>query len=201
VLARVGGPAIVLPGDDIDTDRIMPARFLRAVTFEGLEAHVFADDRLAASERGEVHPFDAPGAARARVLVVGSNFGCGSSREHAPQALLRWGIGAVVGESFAEIFFANAQAIGLPCVALAPADLAALRRLAAGAGGPAVFVDIARGVVEAADAAFPLQIAEPARAAFLSGDWDVTGRLLEGEVKIAATAARLPYLSDFVGPG
>src|SRR5688572_30453231 len=126
-IVRVSGTALVLPGDDIDTDRIMPARFLKAITFEGLEAHLFADDRQEAALRGQTHAFEDASRRQARVLVTGRNFGCGSSREHAPQALRRWGIHAVIGPSFAEIFFGNAVMIGLPCLTLSDADLAWLR--------------------------------------------------------------------------
>src|SRR5436190_15422358 len=112
---HVSGTAIVLPGDDIDTDRIMPARFLKAITFEGLETHVFEDDRKEASRRGQLHAFDDPARRQAQVLVAGRNFGCGSSREHAPQGLRRWGIRAVVGPSFAEIFFGNSVMSCMPC--------------------------------------------------------------------------------------
>jgi 3-isopropylmalate/(R)-2-methylmalate dehydratase small subunit len=112
-----------------DTDRIMPARFLKAITFEGLENHLFADDRQQAAERGQMHAFDDDARRQARVLITGRNFGCGSSREHAPQALRRWGIRAVVGPSFAEIFFGNSVMIGLPCVTL-PGDLEWLRQVA-----------------------------------------------------------------------
>src|SRR5262245_42323943 len=126
-IVRVSGTAIVLPGDDIDTDRIMPARFLKAITFEGLEAHVFEDDRQHAAERGDTHAFDDASRRQARVLLTGRNFGCGSSREHAPQSLRRWGMRAVIAPSFAEIFFGNSVMIGLPCVSLADADLEWLR--------------------------------------------------------------------------
>ena len=122
-ITRVQGRALPLRGDDIDTDRIMPARFLVGVSFEGLEKHVFEDDRKAAVRPHNRHPFDVGQYQGARILVVNSNFGCGSSREHAPQGLHRWGIDAVVGESFAEIFFGNSVMIGMPCVTAAPADV------------------------------------------------------------------------------
>ena len=128
-IERVTGRGIVLRGPDVDTDRIMPARFLRAITFDGLEHHVFEDDRLSARQSGTVHPFDQPGVQGASVLVVNNNFGSGSSREHAPQGLRRWGIRAIVGESFAEIFFGNSLMIGLACVTAAPSDVEALMAL------------------------------------------------------------------------
>src|SRR5262249_28067708 len=124
---RVSGRTIVLHGDDLDTDRIMPARFLKAVTFEGLETHVFEDDRRAIKAQGGQHPFDDPSRTGARILLTGVNFGCGSSREHAPQGLLRWGLRAIVAESFAEIFAGNALMIGLVCVSAAASDLEILR--------------------------------------------------------------------------
>jgi 3-isopropylmalate/(R)-2-methylmalate dehydratase small subunit len=120
-ISQIDGRALPIRGNDIDTDRIIPARFLVTVTFEGLEQHVFEDDR-----KSSAHPFDDPRYAGAAVLIVNSNFGCGSSREHAPQALQRWGIKAVIGESFAEIFFGNSLMIGMPCVTAKAADIDAL---------------------------------------------------------------------------
>ncbi len=131
------GRGVAVIGDDIDTDRVIPARFLKCVSFEGLGAGAFADDR---SERSGDHPFDRPHHQGASILVVNRNFGCGSSREHAPQALMRWGIRAVIGESFAEIFFGNCLALGIPCLTASHPDVAALqeadrRRSLRGAGG------------------------------------------------------------------
>ena len=129
-LRQIAGTAIALRGNDIDTDRIMPARFLKAITFADLERHVFADERRAWRERGDLHPFDNPGHQGASILLVNRNFGCGSSREHAPQGLRRWGIRAVVGESFGEIFAANCLAVGVPCLGVA-GDVAMLLQDAA----------------------------------------------------------------------
>jgi len=193
---RATGPAIVLPGNDIDTDRIMPARFLKAVTFEGLESHLFEDDRREAAGRGLVHPFADTGRRGARVLLAGINFGCGSSREHAPQGLVRWGIRAVVAESFAEIFAGNSLMIGLPCVQVRPSDLATLR--AAAEDPQAEFVvDLETRRVTAADVSVDFTMPEPARQALVSGAWDGTGMLLADYDAVTATAARLPYVTGF----
>lgn len=195
-VARVEGRAISLPGNDIDTDRIMPARFLKAVTFEGLEAHLFEDDRREAAGRGLVHPFDDAARRGARVLLAGINFGCGSSREHAPQGLLRWGIRAVVAESFAEIFAGNALMIGLPCVQVQASDLAALREAAENPQSEFV-VDLETCRVTTTNVAADFTMPEPARQALVSGAWDGTGMLLADYDEVTATAARLPYVTGF----
>ena len=195
-VARVTGRAIVLPGNDIDTDRIMPARFLKAVTFEGLEAHLFEDDRREAADRGLVHPFDDSARRGARVLLAGINFGCGSSREHAPQGLMRWGIRAVVAESFAEIFSGNSLMIGLACVQVQAADLAALRAAAQDPLADFV-VDLEARRVTTTGPSVDFTMPEPARHALLSGAWDGTGVLLEDYGVVTATASRLPYLTGF----
>ena len=193
---RVSGRAIAVSGDDIDTDRIMPARFLKAVTFEGLEAHLFEDDRQQAAERGQQHPFDDPDRRGARVLVVGSNFGCGSSREHAPQALVRWGIQAIVGESFAEIFFGNSLMLGLPCVRVSTEDLVPLRTIAQNPASE-FDVDLATGRVTAGTIHVPFTMPGAAREALISGAWDATGMLLADYDQVRQTANRLPYLTHF----
>ena len=196
-IARVKGRAVAVHGDDIDTDRIIPARFLKAITFEGLEDHLFEDDRREATGRGQVHPFDEPSHRGARVLLVGGNFGCGSSREHAPQAIARWGIQALVGESFAEIFFGNSVMIGLPCVTV---DRAALEWLMALADeNPALewVVDLASGRLTAGDQSAPVTMPEAARSALQSGNWDATALLLDRYEDVERTAARLPYLAGW----
>jgi 3-isopropylmalate/(R)-2-methylmalate dehydratase small subunit len=195
-IRRVAGPAIVVAGNDMDTDRIMPARFLKAVTFEGLESHVFEDDRRQAAGRGSMHPFDDPSRRHARILIAGGNFGCGSSREHAPQALYRWGIRAIVAESFAEIFFGNSLMIGLPCVTAPAADVEALRSAAEDAAAE-IIVDIDARRVQAGSLLIHAQIPDAAREALLSGAWDATGLLLENYDQVEARAASIPYISGF----
>ena len=194
---RITGRAVVLRGDDIDTDRIMPARFLRAVSFDGLEAHVFEDDRLAGAASGARHPFDAPSSAGASVLLVTRNFGCGSSREHAPQALARWGIAAIVGESFAEIFFSNASALGVPCVSVRPEDVQAL--MASNDRDPAasVSIDLERMRVQSGGAEAAYTMPAAARSAFLAGTWDATALLTADFDAVRAAAGRLPYIAGF----
>jgi 3-isopropylmalate/(R)-2-methylmalate dehydratase small subunit len=186
----------VLPGNDIDTDRIIPARFLKSITFAGLEAHVFEDDRKEASSRGLVHAFDEPARRQAHVLVAGANFGCGSSREHAPQSLHRWGINAVVAESFAEIFFGNSLMIGLPCVAVSAADAASLRTAASDPSLEFV-VDVEARTVRADDLTVPCRIPDSTREALLTGSWDATAILLTDYDDVRRTASRLPYLNGF----
>jgi 3-isopropylmalate/(R)-2-methylmalate dehydratase small subunit len=189
-ITRVSGRAVVLRGPDIDTDRIIPARFLKAITFDGLERHVFADDRAAAQG---AHPFDAPSAAGAGILVVNNNFGCGSSREHAPQALYRWGIRAIVGESFAEIFFSNALMLGLPCLTVSPADAQAIMAAIDADRNVIVDVDIAQTGVAISGVTWPAALPAHAREALTTGHWDGAGLLLERYDEVDAVAARLGY--------
>jgi 3-isopropylmalate/(R)-2-methylmalate dehydratase small subunit len=196
-IGRLAGTARPLFGDDVDTDRIIPARFLVSVTFEGLGAHAFEDDRRAARARGETHPFDDARFSGAALLVVNRNFGCGSSREHAPQALLRGGIKAVAGESYSEIFFGNSVAIGLPCVTLAHDAIAALQDLVAKNPSLALALDLETKTLAAGGTAFAVSMPENARQAFLSGRWDGTSMLLDRFGDVEAAARRLPYVAGF----
>jgi 3-isopropylmalate/(R)-2-methylmalate dehydratase small subunit len=191
-ITAVEGTAVPLHGDDIDTDRIIPARYLRTVSFEGLERHLFEDDRKAAP-----HPFDDPRFAGARVLLVHSNFGCGSSREHAPQAIQRWGIRAIVGVSFSDIFLGNATAIGLPCLTAERADLDALMAFVEQHPQSPVRVDLITLTCESDAFTCTLGMPAPVRDAFVSGAWDITGTLLDRYDEVRAVAARLPYLTGF----
>ena len=192
-ITTITGRAIPMRGNDIDTDRIIPARFLRSVTFEGMEQHVFEDDRKSAGGPYNRHPFDVKHFQGAAVLLVNSNFGCGSSREHAPQALLRWGIQVVIGESFAEIFFGNSGMIGMPCVTAAPADVAALMDIAEREPATEFAVDLVAGTCQAGRLTVPVSLPPKMLEAFTSGAWDTTGMLLDRFDEVRATANRLPY--------
>ncbi len=186
------GRGLPLRGNDIDTDRIMPARFLRAITFDGLEQHLFEDDRKTTQ-----HPFDDSRYRGASVLVVNSNFGCGSSREHAPQGLQRWGITAVVGESFAEIFFGNSLMIGLPCVTASAADVKKLQDIIEQRPDTEVRVDLEKGTLDAGDLHVKVSIPPNVRDALVTGAWDTTGLLLDRYEEVDAASKRLPYVAGF----
>jgi len=191
----VSGTAVAVRGDDIDTDRIIPARFLKCVTFSELGPAAFADDR---AELNGQHPFDQSAHRGASILVVNRNFGCGSSREHAPQALMRWGIRAVIGESFAEIFFGNCLALGIPCLSV-DHDVA-LAVQAAIEAEPALTLSADLDTLELRGGQgqlWPLSLAAGPRQMLRSGQWDATGQLLAHGAELAATAARLPYLQAF----
>ncbi|MBF2087754.1 MAG: 3-isopropylmalate dehydratase small subunit [Synechococcales cyanobacterium K44_A2020_017] len=186
------GRALPLTGNDIDTDRIIPARFLRCVTFDGLGAHAFEDDR---QQLNGQHAFDHPAYQGATVLVVNRNFGCGSSREHAPQALAKWGIQALIGESFAEIFFGNCVAMGIPCVTAASEDVTRLQAAIAADPQLSVTVDLANLSASYGDQSMAIAIGEGVRQMFLSGTWDACGQLVAQAEQVKAVAARLPYVA------
>ena len=201
------GVAAPLRMDNIDTDRIIPARFLRCVTFEGLGDHAFEDDRKA--HPGGAHPFDRQEFQGARILVVNRNFGCGSSREHAPQSLSRWGIQAVVGESFAEIFFGNCIALGVPCLTLSSQDVARLQDAIEKDPSLQIVLDLeARTVIyrepsiypepsEGSERSVAAGLPDGAQQAFLAGTWDAAGLLMESPETIDRVAASLPYVSGW----
>ena len=191
---RVAGRGAVLRADDIDTDRIIPARFLRCVTFDGLGEHAFEDDREQAKGN---HPLDDRRFAGAAILVVGQNFGCGSSREHAPQALLRHGFRAFVGGSFAEIFAGNCTALGLPCATLPPEPLARLMDSIDLDPAQELVLDLRARTLASRAGTLACGIAEGARQQLLEGTWNATAVLLEAGPAIEATAARLAYVNDF----
>jgi 3-isopropylmalate/(R)-2-methylmalate dehydratase small subunit len=186
----ISGRALPLRGHDIDTDRIIPARYLRAISFDGLEQHVFADDRS-----DPAHPFNAPHYQRAKVLLVNRNFGCGSSREHAPQALQRWGIQAIVGEGYSEIFFGNSVTIGLPCLTVSHDDVEQLMKRVEEDPTILVTVDVERLRVSAGSVDVTATMPQAAHEALTTGLWDGTGLLLADFDQVRALADRLPYVT------
>ena len=190
---RVEGRGLPLRGNDIDTDRIMPARFLKAVSFEGLERHVFEDDRAA----DPAHPFNDPRFKGASILVVNANFGCGSSREHAPQGLARFGIAAIVGESFSEIFQGNATMMGVPCLTADRASVEKLQSIVDRAPQTPIAADIVAGTVKAGDVTVAATLPAATRDALLTGQWNPTAMLLDRFDDVRAVAARLPYAAGF----
>ncbi|KKI98581.1 3-isopropylmalate dehydratase small subunit [Prochlorothrix hollandica] len=189
---QVVGRGIPLVGNDIDTDRIIPARFLRCVTFDGLGAHAFEDDRQ--QSHGQ-HPFDQPQYQGAEILVVNRNFGCGSSREHAPQSIAKWGIKAVLGESFAEIFFGNCLAMGIPCLTADTATITTLQQRITDDPTCPVSLDVAAQQVTCGDWSAPLTLAAGPHQMLVSGTWDACGQLVAQADAVRATAARLPYVN------
>ena len=190
----VRGRALVLRGDDIDTDRIIPARFLKCVSFEALGAQAFADDRQELAGR---HPFDQSVHAGASILVVNDNFGCGSSREHAPQALMRWGIRALVGVSFAEIFYGNCLALGIPCATAASQQISLLQDAVAADPSENWLLDLNGLTFSGGSVSEPIQVASGALDMLRSGQWDATGQLVARDDQLTRTMANLPYLRGF----
>ena len=188
---QVVGRGIPLPGNDIDTDRVIPARFLKAVTFEGMGEHAFEDARKQDPE----HPFNQAVYQGASVLVVGQNFGCGSSREHAPQALMRWGIRALVGGSFAEIFFGNCVILGIPCLVASMTDIEWLQKAIGREPQKVLTVDVERQEVRLGDRVIRATMPDGPRNQLVSGTWDSTAVLLEAGAAIEATAQKLPYVT------
>ena len=193
---RVTGRGCVLRGDDIDTDRIIPARFLRCVTFDGIGEHAFEDDRKQA--KGD-HPLDDPRFRGASILIVGRNFGCGSSREHAPQSLLGFGYQAFVGASFAEIFAGNCTALGLPCVTLSERDLEALMDSVSLDPNQPVVIDLVARTLTSRAGTVPAGLRDGVRKALLEGSWNATAVLIDAGDAIERAAERLPYASGFAG--
>ncbi|MEZ6126192.1 MAG: 3-isopropylmalate dehydratase small subunit [Planctomycetaceae bacterium] len=192
-IKSVTATGIPLMLDDIDTDRIIPARFLRCVTFDGLGEHAFEDDR----QQDPAHPFNNPAYQGAGILVAGRNFGCGSSREHAPQSLMRWGIKAIVAESFAEIFFGNCSSLGIAAVRASRGDLQKLAAAIEANPQTELTVDLEALKGTAGDVAVSVTMPDSARDALVTGEWDYLGQLLSAADQVAAHAKSVPYLNGF----
>lgn len=195
-IREIRGTALPVRGDDIDTDRIIPARFLKAITFEGLQDHLFEDDRQQSeAAHAALHPVSNPVYAGAAIMLVNANFGCGSSREHAPQAIRRRGIRAVVGQSFSEIFFGNSIALGMPCPTASAESLRALMEMAERDPRTAFVVDLESMRISASGQSFDISLPAAAREAFADGSWDATGLLVDDFDAVRRVASRLPYIA------
>ena len=189
-ISQISGKCISLIGNDIDTDRIIPARFLKCVSFDSLGKSVFEDDR---KTLGGSHPFDLKENQDSSILIVNSNFGCGSSREHAPQALIRWGIRAIIGESFAEIFYSNCIAIGIPCFTLPKKSIQDIQKY--NHNKDLFFeIDINKSSAKSRDLNFNLEIKKSSKKMFLSGEWDATAALIENSSLVERKFKELPYI-------
>ncbi len=194
-ITQVAGRGVYVPGEDLDTVRIIPARFMKCITFDGLGEFAFYDARSFAKADGQVHPLDDERFQGASILLSGSNFGCGSSREHAPQALYRFGIRAIVAESFAEIFFGNSIARGMPCVIASSEDIRAIAALIESDPAAVLTLDLTEKKLSIADTDFSVTIADHAHEALVSGKWDAIADLLEGLDAVKSRANALPYMA------
>jgi len=194
-VTQVTGSAVYVAGNDVDTDRIIPARFMKCVTFDGLGEYLFYDVRFEENGAKRQHPLNESRFAKASILIANANFGCGSSREHAPQALSKYGFRAVIAESFAEIFFGNSTTLGMPCVAVSHDDILKLAAVVDRQPDTAVTIDLVAATVTAGDLKVPCSIKPGARDALVNGLWDPIAQLLDGAEATKQVAAKLPYLS------
>ncbi len=194
-ITEISGRGVFVPGNDIDTDRIIPARFMKCVTFDGLGEFLFFDVRKNADGTDKPHPLNEPRFKGATVLLSGANFGCGSSREHAPQAIQKYGFRAVVAENFAEIFFGNCTTLGIPCAMASREDIAKIAAAIEKNPATEVVVDVAKQEVRFGGQTVRAEVRPAARDALVNGRWDAIGELLDGVPAVKATAAKLPYLA------
>ena len=193
-ITSVSGKGVYVPGSDIDTDRIIPARFMKCVTFDGLGEYLFYDVRHDADGNLKDHPLNEDRFADASILLSGINFGCGSSREHAPQAIYRAGFRAVIAQSFAEIFFGNCATLGVPCVIASADDIDKVAAAVDVDPSTDIAIDVEAKVVHYGNSEISIEIPDSARDAFLAAQWDPIGELLEGEEEISETAGKLSYM-------
>ena len=192
-IIRIQGTGVFVPGNDIDTDRVIPARFMKCVTFDGLGQYLFHDVRFDKDGKPKNHPLNDPRHAGANILLSGRNFGCGSSREHAPQALQKFGIKVVIAESFAEIFAGNCTTLGLPCLQMTAANIAKIAAEIERDSKTVFCVDLEKGSVQWAEHSAGFEMKDGAREVLIQGEWDALGQLLDGESEVAAVAAKLEY--------
>jgi len=194
-ITSIAGPGVFVPGNDIDTDRIIPARFMKCIVFDGLGEFLFYDVRKNADGTDKPHPLNDPRFKAATILLSGANFGCGSSREHAPQAIQKYGFKAVIAENFAEIFFGNCTTLGIPCATASREDIAKIAAAIAQDPATEVVVDVANQEIRFAGQTVKAEVRASARDALINGRWDAIGELIDGLPAVKTTAARLPYLA------
>jgi len=194
-ITSVTGRAVTVPGNDIDTDRIIPARFMKCVTFDGLGEFLFYDVRKNADGTDRIHPLNDARFKGATILISGANFGCGSSREHAPQAIQKYGFKAVIAENFAEIFFGNSVTLGIPCACAKREDIAKISAAVEKDPKTEVVIDVAKQEIRFGGQSVPATFRETARDALVNGRWDAIGELLDGIPAVKETAKKLPYLA------
>ncbi|MEM6823162.1 MAG: 3-isopropylmalate dehydratase small subunit [Verrucomicrobiota bacterium] len=198
-ITGVSGRGVHIPGDDLDTDRIIPARFMKCVTFDGLGEYMFYDVRFREDGTKKEHPLNEEKYKDASIIISGNNFGCGSSREHAPQAIYRYGFRAIITEGFAEIFFGNSTTLGMPCVTVSHDDRLTLASMVESDPTTEITIDLETKTVSAGGTAFPCEIREAAREGLMSGHWDPIADLQDGEKEVDETVASLPYMTFRVG--
>lgn len=194
-ITQVSGRGVYVPGNDIDTDRIIPARFMKCVTFDGLGEFLFYDVRKNADGTDKPHPLNEPRFQGATILLSGSNFGCGSSREHAPQAIQKYGFRAVIAESYAEIFFGNSTGLGIPCAAASREDIAKITAAIEKDPQTRIEIDVAKQEIRFAGQTVKASFRESARDALINGRWDPIGELIEGLAEAKEKAVKLSYLA------
>ena len=194
-ITSLAGHAVCVPGNDIDTDRIIPARFMKCVTFDGLGEFLFYDVRKNADGTDKPHPLNEARFKGATILLSGANFGCGSSREHAPQAIQKYGIKSVIAENFAEIFFGNSITLGMPLACAKREDIAKIAAAVEKNPATEVVIDVVKQEIRFGGQTVPAQIRDTARDALINGRWDAIGELLDGLGAVKQTASRLPYLA------
>jgi len=197
IVSTINGPGIPLRGNDIDTDRIIPARFLKCVTFDGIGEHAFKDDIKGLAQKGETHPFADERFSSATILVANKNFGCGSSREHAPQSLKRWGIQAIIAESYSEIFYGNCVSLAMPCFTADHDTCARIQNTIEGDPTAELGISVAEATISIGEEVIQLEIQSGAQGQFLDGSWDARAGLLENLDEAKEVAAKLPYVSNY----
>ena len=196
-IIQIQGKGIAVRGNDIDTDRVIPARFMKEITFANMGNYAFYDERFDECGNKKMHPFNDEKYKGASVLIVNENFGCGSSREHAPQSLMRWGVKAIIGESFADIFAGNCNMLGIPAVNVSKNDADKIMEFAESSPQENISVDIKNKTIGIGGMKIKFGIEESSMKSLTEGTWDATSMMLESKDKIKKAMARLPYLNDF----